>query len=91
MFRVRRTAPLSRVKYVIIEREREKNNRKKKKEKTITNAFLSHAITFFRFYKEKVIEKKSFISFFSLNFTAVDNLYIAKFDYIMKLNLFFSC
>jgi hypothetical protein len=95
MFRVRRTAPLSRVEYAIRERERKK---RKKKRKNNNKWIFSHAITFFDFHhdeqkKKKVIEKNVLFLFFALNFTAVDNLYVAKFDYIEKLNLsvfFFS-
>ena len=75
MFRVRRTAPLSRVEYAM--RERKKNNRKnkKKKKKIITNGVFSQAIK----------RSKKLYFFFSLNFTAVDNLCVAKFDYEVKV------
>jgi hypothetical protein len=61
MFKVRRTAPLSRVEYVTREREREKGRRITRKKKT-TNGFFSHAIRFFDFhYNEQTIVKSEHV------------------------------
>ncbi len=91
MFRVRRTAPLSRVEYVG-EKERERIVERRRKKQQQMDIFTCDKI-FFSIFIITNKKKRKFSYVFSLNFTAVDNLYVAKFDYrvkcLKKLNLFF--